>query len=556
MLLILRYFCAVVLLLASGMTALAEPRIATVIGNSAYEQTGWHLENPQNDARLMATTLEGIGFQVSLELNLDEDAMEDAFAAHADRLAAAGPDAIGLLYFAGHGVQSQGANYLIPVDAKPRTEQDIWRQAPRLGEALQYIEAAGNAVNFVILDACRNNPLPSANRSTGGGLGAPQRARGLLIAYATEPGQTAADGSASNSPYTQALADILPTDGLSVEQVLRRVAYRVDLATNGAQTPFFNSGLIGEMDVCFNPAGCGGGPVTAPGPAPIAPDPASGTGRNLDAPPQGELRSGMNAATRAFAEACNDGEVQACTWLGVAYENGDDLLQDYASARRLYEKACIGGDSFACANLGLMQYDGRGVPRNREQGRVLVERACQEDNQWACLALKQRIMVANGRASQAGKLYLARSSEWRVGMSSVMEAYARKCDQLDFLACTWVGYGYSEGEHGLRRDIGEAIRLYKRACNGNEAGACFNLGAIYETGDRADKNEAAALRYYHIACNAQAGPDARACANYGDMLYTGRGGRTDQPAGLRLLKLGCDRGNQWGCARLAELGGG
>ena len=115
-------------------TAIAQPRIATVIGNGDYQQTGWQLANPANDAQLMATTLREVGFDVILHTNLDEDQMEDVFAEHADRLAAGGPDTLGLLYYAGHGVQSNGYNYLIPVDARPRTEQDVWRQAPRLGE--------------------------------------------------------------------------------------------------------------------------------------------------------------------------------------------------------------------------------------------------------------------------------------------------------------------------------------------------------------------------------------------------------------------------------------
>ncbi|MEL7452713.1 MAG: caspase family protein, partial [Pseudomonadota bacterium] len=232
---------------AMGGAVSNEPRVALVIGNAAYEQTGWALTNPENDATLMAETLTAIGFDVHLVLNASEEEMEDAFAIYGERLAGAGPKAVGVLYYAGHGVQSQGANYLIPVDARPRTEQDVWRQAPRLGEAIQYIEAAGNDVNFIILDACRNNPLPSATRSAGGnGLAAVPRSQGLLIAYATEPGYTAADGQGTtNSPFTTALADVLPTDGLVAELAFKRVADRVKAATGGAQNPFYNSGLTG-----------------------------------------------------------------------------------------------------------------------------------------------------------------------------------------------------------------------------------------------------------------------------------------------------------------------
>lgn len=223
------------------------PRIALVIGNAAYTQTGWSLTNPNNDAALVADTLEDIGFDVLLVMDADEDAMEDAFQRHGERLAAAGPEAVGLFYYAGHAVQSQSSNYLIPVDARPKTEQDVWRQAPRLGEALQYIEASGNATNFIILDACRNNPLPSASRSAGGsGLAAPPSTEGLLIAFATAPGFTATDGEGSrNSPYTAALAATLKEPGLVAELAFKKVADTVKAVTGGAQNPFYNSGLTG-----------------------------------------------------------------------------------------------------------------------------------------------------------------------------------------------------------------------------------------------------------------------------------------------------------------------
>lgn len=250
------------LLAASALTlslsASAQDKIALVIGIGDYDKPGWELANPENDARLVADTLGDIGFDVQLALNKTEQELEDEFAAYGDRLAAAGEDAVGVFYFAGHGVQSQGFNYLIPRDADADTEQDIWRQAPRLGDALQYIRAAGNAVNFIILDACRNNPLPSASRDIGGGLAAVDRASGLLISYATEPGFTATDGDGNNSPFTLALSEVLPTEGLVAELVFKRVADRVRNATGGAQNPFYNSGLTGE-DFCFSSCDAPGG---------------------------------------------------------------------------------------------------------------------------------------------------------------------------------------------------------------------------------------------------------------------------------------------------------
>ena len=238
-----------------------QPRYALVIGNSDYQQPAWKLTNPANDARLMAQALSDVGFKVTVLLDGTEAQMEDAFAAHGARLKAAGKNAVGLIYYAGHGVQSQGLNYLVPVDANARSEQDIWRQAPRLGDALRYVEDAGNSVNFVILDACRDNPLPSATRSAGGGLAEVKPARGLLISYSTAPGYVAYDGDGGNSAFAVALAETLSQKNLIAEQVFKRVADSVNVATGGLQTPFYNSGLTGA-DFCF--AGCSGGAAPAP----------------------------------------------------------------------------------------------------------------------------------------------------------------------------------------------------------------------------------------------------------------------------------------------------
>ena len=264
------------------------PRYALIIGNSQYQQTGWQLTNPARDASLMADTLSGVGFKVNLLINGTEDQMEAAFAEHGARLKAGGQASIGLIYYAGHGVQSQGLNYLVPVDANARSEQDIWRQAPRLGDALRYVEHAGNAVNFVILDACRDNPLPSATRSAAGGLAEVKPARGLLISYSTAPGYVAYDGEGENSAFAVALAETIRQQNLIAEQVFKRVADRVNQSTGGLQTPFYNSGLTGA-DFCF--AGCTGGP--APQPVPISSRPVL--------PPHGARGSSRSAGEEANA---------------------------------------------------------------------------------------------------------------------------------------------------------------------------------------------------------------------------------------------------------------
>lgn len=251
--------CLALLIAGAISPALAQDakRVALIIGNSEYDTTGWDLANPTNDAALMATALESVDFEVTTVLNADQNAMEDAFQAHGERLAAAGPDAIGFFFYAGHGVQSEGLNYLIPTDLEAIAEADVWR-APRLETLFRHLRRAGNATNFIVMDACRNNPLLSSSRDISGGLASVARdeARGMLIGYATAPGAVAADGE-GNSPYTLELAALLAEPGLSAEALFRNVATRVERQTEGRQQPWTESGLRGEADFCF--AGCTSG---------------------------------------------------------------------------------------------------------------------------------------------------------------------------------------------------------------------------------------------------------------------------------------------------------
>jgi len=245
--------------LAAGLIlsapAFAQDRIALVIGNDSYETPGWALNNPVNDAELMGTALEAVGFTVEVVTDAGMDDMEEAFQRHGDRLSAAGDDAIGFFFYAGHGAQSEGLNYLVPVDAEVYNEADLWREAPNLGLLFRYIERAGNSTNFIVLDACRNNPMPAATRSTDDrGLAAAGRVRGTLIAYSTAPGSVAADGVGNNSPFTTALASLIQQPGYSAETLFRVVATRVEQITDERQLPWTESGLRGETDFCF--AGC------------------------------------------------------------------------------------------------------------------------------------------------------------------------------------------------------------------------------------------------------------------------------------------------------------
>src|SRR5215510_4828214 len=201
-------------MLALCTTALAAPqrRTALVIGNAAYGELVV-LRDPVSDASDIAAMLQRLGFEVTLLHDVDLRATREAVDTFSRQLRQGG---VGLFYFAGHGVQVNGENYLIPLRANITREQDVFYEAMPVGRILGGMEDADNQFNIVILDACRDNPYARQWRSVQRGLAAVQAVRGSLIAYATAPGATANDGSGRNGLYTSYLLKHLPTPGLSV----------------------------------------------------------------------------------------------------------------------------------------------------------------------------------------------------------------------------------------------------------------------------------------------------------------------------------------------------
>jgi WD40 repeat protein len=224
-----------------------EPRLALVIGNARYQAAP--LANPANDAHAIATKLHELGFTVIEKENATLDDMERLSREFGNRL---GQGGVGVFYFAGHGIQSDGSNYLLPVDADVQDETELGSRTYNAQEILSKMESAKNRLNIVILDACRNNPLPRASRSAVDGLAQMKAGTGTFIAYATQPGATAADGgSTGHSLYTEQLLEALSQRGLRIEDVFKQVRTEVSLRTARRQTPWDSSSLIG--DFYFNP---------------------------------------------------------------------------------------------------------------------------------------------------------------------------------------------------------------------------------------------------------------------------------------------------------------
>ncbi len=235
-------FLAALLFWATAFAVSAEQRIALVIGNGSY-QTVASLDNPISDAELMAASLADTGFEVTLLTDTDWQTMSRGITQFGRDLREAGPDATGLFYYAGHGVQSFGTNYLLPIDADLVDAADLGLAGVPAEAVLRQMFSASNKTNIVILDACRDNPFVQIPDLDDNGLAEMKAPTGTFLSYSTAPGQVALDGLDGNSPFTKALARELATPGLPIEQLFKRVRNAVIDETSGVQIPWDTSSM-------------------------------------------------------------------------------------------------------------------------------------------------------------------------------------------------------------------------------------------------------------------------------------------------------------------------
>jgi uncharacterized caspase-like protein len=255
-------------LLSSGLHAQVEKRVALVIGNAAYKNAP--LLNPTNDARDIATRLRQLGFEVVHRSNLTSRQIGGALREFRSHLQ---PGAVALVFYAGHGLQIKGDNYLPAVDAEIDTEEDVPNQSLSVKQVLDVLDDAKTRLNLVFLDACRNNPYARSFRSSGGGLTKVNSPSGTLISFATRPGSVASDGTGKNGLYTEQLLLAMENLDMPIELALKRVVSGVKAKSAGKQEPWMEGSI--EGDFCFGRCGNGSPPaVQATAPDFVAPSPS------------------------------------------------------------------------------------------------------------------------------------------------------------------------------------------------------------------------------------------------------------------------------------------
>ncbi len=222
-----------------------EQRVALVIGNSNYKNAA-QLANPGNDAQSMAEFLSSAGFEVISATNLTQNDMIRVVQDFSAKVATRGPNTVAMVYYAGHGVQLEGENYLIPIDAKVASPRELVGDSLRLVDVMATLEAIPSRVRIVMLDACRNNPFPSVV-DAGRGLAIVDAPNGSIVGYSTAPGTEAQDGRDGHSPYTSAFLRLAHERNVPIEQLFKRIRLEVNHTTDGVQTPWESSSLTSEF---------------------------------------------------------------------------------------------------------------------------------------------------------------------------------------------------------------------------------------------------------------------------------------------------------------------
>jgi uncharacterized caspase-like protein len=390
---LLRFFLATMLLLAVCRPALAEKRVALVIGNSAYQNVAG-LPNPVNDGAVMAATLKDAGFDVvDSRHDLTAIEMRRALRDFADRSRDAD---IAVVYYAGHGMELDGTNYLIPVDAKLERDTDVYDEAFSLDRILVAVEPA-KQLRLVILDACRDNPFAkvmkktAALRSVGRGLAKVEpTSPNTLIAYSAKAGSTALDGDAKNSPFTMALAKHIAKPGLDVRKAFGFVRDDVLKDTGNRQEPFVYGSLGGE-DLPLVPARS----VPAPSTSAAAPNPQAEARRDYEL----ALQVGNRAAMNVFLGQHPDGFYASLAKLQLEKIAAEEAHSAATEKARLteQERARLAAEGAQKAQQAKADADARAA----EQARTAAEQAKQVAQQHAAEAERKRTDKAPDNAVAA-----------------------------------------------------------------------------------------------------------------------------------------------------------
>ena len=543
---------ASVLLIANPGAAWAQSRVALVIGNAAYAPEVGQLANPLKDAHLIASALEARQFKVTRTANLDRVRLLAAVETYARELAAAGPGAIGFVYYSGHGAANpdNGRNYLIPVDARSAADSTLWYQSVPLQEIVDTInQTAPQAANVVVFDACREALRLPGGKGLGNGakgLHREQQRPSVLIAFSTSPDAIAADldATATTGPYATELAAGLARPGIDLETMFNDVKYKVLSRTGEKQLPYIENGLRARL-------------VLDVAPVQSATQQANYarwglTERDFGVVGGDTLLKRVGAQTRLaeLTRAAESGDTVAQTLVGIAFFNGIGTAVDYAKAVEWSRRAADAGNARAMNTVAATFASGT----NKDYAEAL---------RWYRKAADLGLPFA---MKNIGGLY-SNGYGMKQDYAEAIRWYRKAADLGESDAMRLLGSLYALG-HGVKQDFQEAERWYRKAAALGDAVAMSDIGYLHETGSLNPKNPFAGTHFGSLFGTDRTQDYAEAMLWYrkaadlghvesltsiGRLHALGRGAPQDYTEAMRWYKKGADLGDPSGMTSLGAL---
>ena len=469
--------------------ACAQERVALVIGIADYEIAP--LNNTLNDAIDITSALEGLGFDVTLGIDVEQPEMEELIIEFGSKL---NSQTTGLFYYAGHAVQSGETNYLVPKGAigavnsspnllKYKTVPSNW--------VLDEMNSSGSNPNFVFLDACRDNPFRGWTRGVQQGLLRMDSVTGNLISYSTGPGDVALDGKGRNSPYASRFLRELQIPNQLVGRMMEKIAMGVYKDTNQNQTPWVESSLIG--DFCFNVKndGCGKEqkidalPINSENPVIETVDsPTINDAETMVQIAESYMKKGdERGALEWYLKAAEEGHVWSQYKIAQVYDAGMLVNEDDQKAFQWYLRASEGGHIEAQYNLAYKYDVGNGTAENNSEAVRWYSIAADSGHVTAQANLAQMYDVGEGVEEDDEK---------------ALKLYLKAAQQGHAIAQLNLGIKYDNGD-GVFEDNQEAIHWYQKAADQGFAMAQANLGVMYATGEGVEQDYAKAMSLYQLA---------------------------------------------------------
>ena len=526
---------ALVVFACPSARAAPEKRVALVIGAGHY-QNAPELTNPVNDARLIGPALAKLDFQVQTVIDPDYDSMKRALRDFGRQLDGA---KVALFFYAGHGMQVAGRNYLVPVNAALAREPDLRYEAFDIEAVLDEMDAPGR-VNLVFLDACRDNPLSRSlaahmgSRSTSVGQGLAEtetRASGTLIAYATAPGSIALDGDGGNSPFTSALVRHLATPGLDVRQMLTRVRSDVQSSTSGKQRPWVNENI--DADFYFVPQPSQPPPpAPSPGPAGVSPEVVFWQSIAGSTNP-GDFEAYIQQFPQGIFLPLARARLASLSARPAPPAAPDDAAWPDEQRRAVQA---------ALTALGHYRGPVNGSFASETRTAILHWQAFVGTDETGHLTAEQRDLVLADAERQAALLRVAAKSPRGTAADSVKGAEARFNRATDF-----------ERGDGQPKDPAEAAYWYALSASDGWAAAFTNLGTLYVRGQGVGKADTDAARRLWLTASTLG--EGTAMFNLGVLAEKGIGMTADPAAAKRWYARGADRKHAGSAAALQRLGG-